>query len=53
MKKQYIVPSLTVVQFKVTNVIATSTLPMGGNSSDPGAPLSTEAPYRNPIWDED
>ena len=53
MKKQYIVPSVTVSRFKATNVIATSVVDFGGNSSDPGAPQNMEAPHRNAIWDED
>ena len=53
MKKQYIVPSMTVERFVPSNVIATSTVPYGGTSSDPGAPHEVSAPNRrNAIWDE-
>jgi hypothetical protein len=52
MKKQYIVPSMTVERFVPSNVIATSTVDYGGTSSDPGAPQEVGAPQRKGIWDE-
>ena len=52
MKKQYIVPSMTVERFVPSNVIATSTVPYGGTSSDPDAPQEVGAPQRKGIWDE-
>ena len=52
MKKQYIVPSMTVERFVLSNVIATSTIDYGGSSSQPGSPQDMEAPQRKGIWDE-
>ena len=53
MKKQYIVPSITVERFVPSNVIATSFLSKGGGSSDSNAPHEVSAPNRrNAIWDE-
>lgn len=52
MKKQYMVPSVTVMEFIRRDVIATSQLPYGGGNGQ-GGPTNAEAPYRNPIWDED
>ena len=53
MKKQYIIPSVTVDRFDVQDLIATSTL-TGGGSNRNGGPNQGEAPRRRSgIWDEE
>ena len=52
MKKQYIVPSLTVMEFDRMDVIATSSIPYGGSNGN-GGPTDAGAPRRNAIWDEE
>ena len=49
MKKKYITPVLDVVEFNVSNIIATSTPVYIGDDVESG---KIEAPNRNPIWDE-
>ena len=51
MKKQYLVPSMTVMEFDRVNVIATSVLPYGDSNAN-GGPTKAEAPQRKGIWDE-
>lgn len=48
MKKIYTAPVLDVVEFNVSNIIATSEIPRGGDVSNG----SIEAPRRNAIWDD-
>ena len=47
--KKYITPVLDVVEFNVSNIIATSVDVPVGQSYETG---QTEAPRRNAIWDE-
>ena len=49
MKKKYTTPVLDVVEFNVSNVIATSVNVPVGDDYETG---KTEAPRRNAIWDE-
>lgn len=51
MKKQYMVPSVTVVQFEMSDIMTTS---MGGGGSNKGTGnYDAGAPNRrNAIWDE-
>lgn len=51
MKKQYIIPSVTVVQFEMSDIMTTS---LGGGYSNQGTGVSDAgAPNRrNAIWDE-
>ncbi len=51
MKKQYIIPSITVVQFEMSDIMTTS---LGGGRSNKGQGINdAEAPNRrNAIWDE-
>ena len=55
MKKQYMVPSVTMVEVDNQDVIVTSykSLGMGGdNNSSDDDPVTVNAPRRNAIWDE-
>ena len=49
MKKKYITPVLDVVEFNVSNIIATSETIGVGDDVESG---KIEAPHRNAIWDE-
>jgi len=49
MKKIYTTPVLDVVEFNVSNIIATSTSVYIGSDIESG---KIEAPHRNPIWDD-
>lgn len=55
MKKQYMVPSVTMVEFDNQDVIVTSfkSLEMAGDNDSSGdAPVSANASRRNAIWDD-
>ena len=49
MKKKYMTPVLDVVEFTVSNIIATSETVGVGNDVESGR---IESPHRNAIWDE-
>ena len=54
MKKQYMVPSVTMVEFDNQDVIVTSNKSLGiagDNDQTPDTPIPN-APRRNAIWDE-
>ena len=51
MKKQYIIPSVTVVQFEMSDIMTTS-LDGGGSNKGQGINDAGAPNRRNAIWDE-
>ena len=51
MKKQYLVPSVTVMEFDRMDIVTASAVPYAGSNAN-GGPSEAEAPQRKGIWDE-
>lgn len=53
MKKQYLVPSVTVMEFDRMDIVTASAVPYAGSNAN-GGPSAADAPKRRGgIWDED